>query len=222
MRPDGTIKLASTLTLVLFIAARGASADILTVTMFVENSAYPLGEVGLALCPTTQACHASLSNAIASFDFSPMPGGTSSLAIDTSNPAFGLIAGYLSMTDQQITQNGLSLEAIVPFYWNTGPVPPQGPFPASSFFTSSQPNLNYFIGHFDTGVCTIDGVLQDCGYPIAGREIDSLSLSVSPLGEMKWQVTGVNIGVPEPTALSWLFAALAIVFFSRLRPLPNR
>ena len=165
-----------------------------TVRMFDETSPYPIAVVGLALCSSTQSCHASLSNAIASFSFSP-PATGGEFTINASDPAFAPIAGYLTMTDQQVAQN-VPFEAIVPFFWNSGPNP--GTF---NFFTASNPNLNFFQGHFGTTTCVINGITEGCGFPIAGREIDSLSIIVTSNGEMSWTAQGVNIATETPTGI---------------------
>jgi hypothetical protein len=197
------VKLAI-VTLLLFLGALGATADD-TVTMFEATSPYPIAEVGLALCPTTQACAENLADAVAEFYLLPPTGG-GEVSIDTSSPAFGPIAGYLSMTNQQIIQNAPD-EAIVPFFWNAGPNPG-----TPNFFTASDPNINYYEGHFDQDPCVLDGVTQTCGYPIAGSEIEALSISVSPEGEMEWQAEGPNIvAVPEPPTLLELLCYLSVI-----------
>jgi len=202
------LRACALLAVALLFAAGSTKAD--SVTMFVEASKFPIGVVGLALCPTPASCNQSLSNAIASFSFSPQPTG-GEFTIGPSNPAFGAIAGYLRMTDQQIIQNALN-EAIVPFFWNSGPNPGTG-----GFFTASNPNINFFQGHFDQNPCVIDGVEQVCGYPVAGSEIDSLSIAVSRAGEMTWSAEGVHL-VPEVPATFELAFGLPVLFlFARRR-----
>jgi hypothetical protein len=186
------------------LGALGAFGDV--ITMFDETTPYPVAEVGLALCTTTQACASSPLNAIAVFHFSP-PSGGGEITIDASDPAFGPIAGYLSMTEDEIVQNAL-YEEIVPFYWNAGPK-----LGADNFYTATNPNVNFYMGHFDQSRAVIDGETYAFGYPIAGNEIDALTISVSSQGELKWQAKGVNIVIaPEPSSLLSLLAELAVIF----------
>ena len=202
------LRASALLAVALLFAAGSTKAD--KITMFDAASNYPIGVVGLALCPTPAACNQGLSHAIASFYFSPQPTG-GEFTIGSSSPAFAAIAGFLSMTEQQILQTALN-EAIVPFFWNSGPDPGTG-----GFYTASNPNVNFYAGHFDQHLCVINGVEQVCGYPLAGREIDSLSIAVSPAGEMTWSAEGVHL-VPEVSAaFDFAFSLPLLFLFARWR-----
>ena len=192
------MKFASIFTLLLFIPARWASADTMVATTFIERSADPIVDAGVAWCP--HACNsASLFNAIASFELAPMPGGT-----DASNSAFGPNAEYLRTTRSFERQSWTSVETQVRSRRN------------GLFLQVSSLRLA-------TETCPADSIPAPVAYPVPKREIDSLVTSGSPSGEIKWQATGADI-VPEPPGLFWLpFAALAVVaLFSRLRARQKR